>query len=56
VASLPGYPQWVNNWWAWTTADNGNTGWVNAVAASGGDNYGKFSNTPNCNGAHGSPF
>jgi hypothetical protein len=23
---------------------------------SGGDNNGRFSNTPSCNGAHGSPF
>lgn len=45
-----------NIWYAWTTAENGNQGWVNAVWGSGGDNNGKFSNTPSCNGAHGSPF
>ena len=55
-ASLPGYPQWKNDWYGWTTAENGRRGWVNAVAASGGDNFGSFANTPNCNGEHGSPF
>ena len=37
-----------NNWWAWTTAENGRTGWVNALWASGGDNYGGFANAPLC--------
>jgi hypothetical protein len=55
-ASLPGYPQYYNKWYAWTTAENRRQGWVNAVAASGGANDGKFSNTPSCHGAHGSPF
>ncbi len=55
VTYLHGYP-YYNKWFAWTTAENGNQGWVNAVAASGGDNNGKFSNTPSCNGVHGSPF
>jgi hypothetical protein len=55
-ASLPGYPQYYNKWYAWTTAENGRQGWVNAVAASGGANNGRFSNTPSCHGAHGSPF
>lgn len=54
--SLPGYPQYWNKWFAWTTAENGRKGWVNAVAASGGANNGKFANTPSCNGVHGSPF
>jgi len=54
--SLHGYPQYVNRWFAWTTAENGRQGWVNAVAASGGDNDGKFANPPSCNGVHGSPF
>ena len=55
VTYLHGYP-YYNKWFAWTTAENGNQGWVNAVAASGGDNNGSFSNTPSCNGVHGSPF
>jgi hypothetical protein len=45
---------YFNNNWAWTTADNGKDGWVNAVWASGGDNDGPFGGgVPNCNGAHG---
>jgi hypothetical protein len=47
---------YFNNNWAWTTADNGKVGWVNAVWASGGDNDGPFGGgVPNCNGAHGAP-
>jgi hypothetical protein len=43
-----------NDSWAWTQADDGKTGWVNAVYASGGDNDGAFGGgTPSCGGAHG---
>jgi SLT domain-containing protein len=44
-----------NNWWAWTEADNGNWGWVNAVYGGGGANDGPFAGVPACGGAHGSP-
>jgi len=54
--SLKGYPQYYNKWFAWTTAENGRQGWVNAVAGSGGANNGKFSSTPSCQGAHGAPY
>jgi hypothetical protein len=48
--------KYFNNNWAWTRADNGKDGWVNAVWASGGDNDGPFGGgVPNCNGAHGAP-
>jgi hypothetical protein len=40
---------------AWTVADNGKSGWVNAVYASGGDNDGPFGGVPPCNGARGAP-
>jgi lysophospholipase L1-like esterase len=45
----------TNVWWGFTTADNGRTGWANAVYARGGTNDGIFgSGVPNCNGRHGS--
>jgi hypothetical protein len=48
--------RYFNANWAWTTADNGKPGWVNAVYASSGDNDGPFGGgVPKCNGAHGSP-
>ncbi len=39
---------YYNYWWAYTEADNGAIGWVNAVYGSGGDNYGGFSGVPVC--------
>lgn len=39
---------YYNYWWAYTVADNGAIGWVNAVYGSGGDNYGAFSGVPVC--------
>lgn len=39
---------YYNYWWAYTMADNGSMGWVNAVYGSGGDNYGTFSGVPVC--------
>lgn len=55
--------QYHNNWWAWTDTDpyteaSGNrvpstSGWVNAVYASGGDDYGQFNGVPYCGGSHG---
>lgn len=39
---------YYNYWWAFTEADNGSRGWVNAVYGSGGDNYGAFSGVPLC--------
>lgn len=39
---------YYNYWWAYTMADNGSIGWVNAVYGSGGDNYGTFSGVPVC--------
>lgn len=39
---------YYNYWWAYTQADNGRTGWVNAVYGSGGANYGAFSGVPVC--------
>jgi len=45
-----------NHWFGWTQAENGKWGWVSALDASGGDNYGSFGGgTPSCNGAHGTP-
>jgi hypothetical protein len=44
-----------NVWWAWTVADNNQSGWVNAVWAAGGDNDGPFDTVPDCKGAHGAP-
>jgi hypothetical protein len=29
----------INDWWAWTMADNGKWGWVSLVYFTGGDNY-----------------
>jgi hypothetical protein len=44
---------YLNHWFAWTTADNGQTGWASAIEARGGDNFGPFGGgVPNCNGAH----
>lgn len=39
---------YYNYWWAFTMADNGRLGWVNAVYGSGGDNYGAFRGVPLC--------
>lgn len=39
---------YYNYWWAYTVADNGARGWVNAVYGSGGDNYGAFQGVPLC--------
>jgi hypothetical protein len=47
--------RYYNNNWAWTLADDGKWGWVNALWASGGDNDGAFGGTPACYGAHGNP-
>jgi lysophospholipase L1-like esterase len=45
-----------NSWWAWTEADDGRWGWVNAVWAKGGDNDGQFGGgVPQCAGVHGAP-
>ncbi len=44
-----------NHIWAWTTADDGARGWVNALYASGGENDGGFAGTPTCGAGHGSP-
>ena len=45
-----------NVWWAWTEANDGQFGWVNAVYAQGGDNDGSYGGgVPNCGGSHGSP-
>jgi len=42
-----------NFWFAWTTADNGRTGWASAIEAQGGVDYGPFGGgVPNCSGAH----
>lgn len=46
---------YFNSNWAFTTAENGRKGWVNAVWGSGGDNDGPFGGVPNCNGANGAP-
>lgn len=47
---------YFNKWWAFTQADNGKWGWVNAVYAQGGDNDGQWGGgVPNCNGGKGSP-
>jgi hypothetical protein len=41
-----------NYWFAWTTADNAQTGWASAIEARGGDNFGPFGGgVPNCNNA-----
>jgi|GEM_PF-5508599 len=42
-----------DDWWGYTTADNGAKGWVNAVYAKGGDDNSGFQNVPNCDGKHG---
>lgn len=39
---------YYNYWWAFTEADNGSRGWLNAVYGSGGDNYGAFRGVPVC--------
>lgn len=46
---------YYNDWWAYTEANDGHWGWVNAVYASGGDNNGPFGSVPGCSSAHGSP-
>lgn len=47
---------YYNGNWAYTVADNGQSGWVNAVYASGGDNDGPFGGgVPNCGNAKGQP-
>ena len=44
-----------NDWWAWTEADNGHWGWVNAVWAKGGANFGSYQSVPACGTAVGLP-
>lgn len=44
-----------NGWWAWTEANDGSWGWVNAVWASGGDNFGDFQGVPGCADSVGLP-
>jgi hypothetical protein len=45
-----------NNWFGYTVADNGKTGWASPLDAAGGDDYGPFGGgTPNCNGKYGAP-
>jgi hypothetical protein len=39
---------YFNKFWAWTKADNGRWGWVNAVYAKGGGNDGGFRHVPVC--------
>ncbi len=39
---------YYNYWWAFTEADNGAYGWINAVYGSGGDNDGAFRAVPLC--------
>jgi hypothetical protein len=47
---------YFNKWWAFTQADNGKWGWVNAVYAKGGDNDGQWGGgVPNCNDGKGNP-
>jgi hypothetical protein len=46
---------YYNSWWAWTDADNGTSGWVNAVYSSGGDNEGNFAGVPDCHDTRGQP-
>lgn len=46
---------YYNDWWAWTDANDGNSGWVSALYGQGGDNDGAFQGVPNCGGAHGNP-
>lgn len=53
VRSSGGY---YNDNWAWTLADNNTWGWVNAVFARGGDNYGRYGGgVPDCGSAYGNP-
>lgn len=40
--------RYYNYWWAFTEADNGTYGWVNAVHGSAGDNNGAFRGVPLC--------
>jgi hypothetical protein len=47
--------QYHNDWWAFTEANDGRYGWVNALYGQGGDNDGGFASVPNCGGTHGSP-
>jgi hypothetical protein len=43
-----------NHWYGWTVADNNRqTGWVSALDARSGEDYGRFESAPDCNGAHG---
>ncbi len=44
-----------NDWWAWTDANDGSSGWVSALYGSGGDNNGSFQGVPGCGGSHGTP-
>jgi CHAP domain len=44
-----------NNWWAWTEANDGQWGWVNALYGSGGDNFGPFGGVPACGANVGLP-
>jgi hypothetical protein len=44
-----------NIWWAYTEANDGTFGWVNAYYAQGGDNDGSFQGVPGCDSSHGYP-
>jgi lysophospholipase L1-like esterase len=46
---------YFNKYWAWTLADNGKRGWVNAVYARGGDNDGPFGGVRSCGAKYGRP-
>lgn len=47
-STIPLGTSYYNYWWAFTEADNGAYGWVNAVYGSGGDNDGAFRGVPLC--------
>jgi Cutinase len=44
----------ANNWWAYTEANDRKWGWVNAIYAHGGANFGAFGGVPVCTN-HGNP-
>ncbi len=44
-----------NNWWAYTEANDRHLGWVNAVWAKGGANFGPFQGVPACAASVGLP-
>jgi lysophospholipase L1-like esterase len=47
--------RYFNRYWAWTLADNGKRGWVNAVYARGGANDGPFGGVRSCGAKYGRP-